>query len=272
MSKSKKDEVKKPVIPNDPPEIAGQPPVDSIEVTAPGAELPLTDDEPKLEQIAGEMPHVEEEAVAAAQEKENITQAPPVIDKVDRLGRKFDPVIHSINPDGTPRITVDGFLAQKRGNKAKIIMPERQATGQSVAPDAAALKEAVNRRYTAEVAAGLYIQTGVAIFGDEWQPEKSKEMDERQNLVNATDDYFKMVGFTELPPWAGLAVAYGSYGLRRFNRPVTKTKLQKAGDWCRNKIVKFYNWRLSRKKKKPATVEPDKINVEVEVKESEGGK
>jgi hypothetical protein len=251
-----------------PPEII--PPVEEIkppEIIPPVDELPLINADKELAKLTEEMPRVEAEAVAAAQDKEKIEAAPLLTEKLDKVGRRFDVGLHIINLDGTPRITEDGFLMTKRGRKSKVILPDRvkpetQAAGQ------VQVNEAINRRYTAIVAASMFIQTGVAIFGDEWQPEKSKETDEKENLINATDDYFKVVGFKQLPPWAGLAVAYASYGFRRFNRPVTKTKLQTLGEWFKKKSVGVYSWFINRKKKKPAIIPQDK-DVKVEVPDKE---
>jgi len=226
--------------------------------------LPVINPDTELDKLSEDMPRVEEEAIKAAQDKAAIApgELPPagISDALDKLGRRFDPAIHSIYPDGKPRLTVDGYLMQKRGNKAKIIYPDKTAGAGINLPGID--QEAINRRYTAEVSAGLFIQTGVVFFGDEWQPDKSKDFDERLNLVNATDDYFKIVGFKQLPPWAGLAMAYSSYAFRRINKPVTKTKIQSFGQRLKDKIAL---WWINRKNKKPAKKEA--ANVTVEVKE-----
>jgi hypothetical protein len=188
--------------------------------------LPKESADKHLEALTSEMPGIVPEAVEAANEADQRSEAAASV--VDKWGRPFDPAQHAAGPDGKPIFTATG-----RFTKVKLPKDRGPASRVNV-PDRAAIAQDQNRRAAATVCATMFIQTGMAVFGDEWAPEKSKEFDEQIYLVDATDEYFKMVGVADLPPWAVIIVAYGSYGLKRMARPRTKTIIQRMGGALKN--------------------------------------
>lgn len=229
-------------------------PQDQKEIIHPEKDLPTINAESQLSNLVSEMPEVVPEAVQSAQEEIQQSQNPQYSHLTDRYGRTFDSNIHLVDEQGKPKLTRDNNIRIRQGRKPsnKLNIPAEQQQQY--------IDEQRNRRYFAEVTANIFIQSGVAVFGDEWQPEKTKEFDEQNNLVNVTDDYYKVTGIKEPPPWAVLLIAYGSYGLRRFSRPKTKTTLQKFGGWCKQTTGKFFTWIKRNKKKGEKNARPNSGN------------
>jgi hypothetical protein len=139
----------------------------------------------------------------------------------------------------------DGTLKVKAG--ARPIKKPNDPTAAGVnLPDVNAQQMIAKRRAAAQVTAGTFIQVGMAVFGDEWKPDVSREFNEVEFLTQATDDYYAATGFKELPPWAALAVAYGSYAVKRLNRPVTQSKIK---GWFQAAKDKLILWWVNRGKK-----------------------
>ena len=231
--------------------------------------LEIIDDAKHIDAAAQVMPEISQEAVTAAQNKENILPVEPetLSGKLDKIGRSFDSALHLVDSDGRPKITQDGFLMQKRGGaaRAKLNIPAGQKSENKTAlADLSAQRDAGNRRATAVVTTGLFIQAGVTFFGDEWKPEKTAQEDEFTNLVDVLDNYYKEVGFKQMPPWAVVFMAFGGYAVKRLNKPVTQTKLQKIGGWFKNKGVAVYSWWINRRKPANAkkTIVPD-LKIEI---------
>jgi len=214
-----------------------------------GSVRPLVDAAPHIEALTGDMPQVVPEAVQAQAEtiSKETAQAATNADLglVDRYGRAFNPDLHATTPDGKPVTTRDGNISLKRGAKQKLNLPGDKPG--DVAPAPGIDQMAAKRRATAQVCAGTFIQTSIVIFGDEWRPEITKDFNEVEFLTQATDDYMKIAGFKEMPPWMGLAVAYGSYITKRLNKPQTQAKIKTWFQAAKDKIVL---WWVNRNNKK----------------------
>lgn len=182
-----------------------------------------------LEELASDMPEVVPDAVEAAEQKEaDIQKSSGGV--VDNKGRAFDSSLHATGADGRPLLTPTGRF--KRINLPKertgLIMPERE--------------QPVDQSYkvVAKTVVGIFIQCGYAVVGDEWLPEKSKEMDEEGNLVAVTEVYCASIGLKDLPPGLVCATAFCAYGLRRFTRPKTKSVVEKLTSGVKNFFVSMW--------------------------------
>lgn len=176
--------------------------------------------------LARTMPEPSEHAIEAAETSEAESQGP-----VDRDGRQFDPSLHCVDADGSPKLTARGFLRLKRqSNKAM-----QNAESQTLAPTYQA----------AAVMAGTIFALGVSIGGDEWSPkiDKSLGINEQEQMIEAWRKYFEAKGIQELPPWLEVAVVMGGYVLPRLAAPKTRSRLGNLGLWLKSKYVV---WRAKR--------------------------
>lgn len=155
----------------------------------------------------------------------------------DDQGTAFDPAIHAVKNDGTPSITKTGKFRKKtrRGNSTQ--NPHNlNLPGQ----------DNFTARDMGYFAAGAFINTGMILFGDEWEPENNAE---RQALEVAFYDWLDANGLDDLPPGLALAVACGSYALKRTTKPKTATKISYFFGWIKGKFsrVKTHASRTDRR-------------------------
>lgn len=136
----------------------------------------------------------------------------------DTAGQVFNPDIHATGRDGEPSMTSSGKYRLRKRRKDEITDEDTQ------------------RKTVADTSAGLFIQVGVAFFGDEWEPENK----EFEQLSLAFDNYYKAAGVAYIPPSLGLVIAMGGYSLKRVSKPTTKTKLGKVKDAMKNKLYKLF--------------------------------
>ena len=173
-----------------------------------------------LDAVVSNMPTPIPDAIEAAQVKD----AAASNDVKDPKGRLFDPAIHQTDAAGKPLLTPTGRF------KSKIRLP-KQTTGINLPTEQPlAVPE---YRAVARTLVGLFIQTGYALVGDEWLPEKTKDQDEEQNLISATENYCASTGFRDLPPGIIIAVAFIGYGLRRIGKPRTRNLVEKSIVWVK---------------------------------------
>lgn len=178
------------------------------------------------------------------------TTTPPAADATDKLARElieampaasvepetaamFDDIPRvEKKPDGKPNLKKDGTgVRQARGNKPK---PKPVATEtQSQAPEVKQA-EVVDVRAVAHNSAVVVVETmrmcGSFIGGDEWEfttvdLPNGQKFSERDNLVNAWEEYFVATGSPNLPPWVVPTVATLSYVGVRVSRPKTRSAL-----------------------------------------------
>lgn len=197
---------------------------DSVSEIIPEIEKELNRNEPikelnveqELEKLM-ELPEVVEDAIQASQDETKNNDGIDYSHYKDRDGNAFNKGYHETTPDGKPVLTKDGKLRKKRGrSNLKIPIEDKKAQ----------IDEQRNRRNISELTVACFLQVGIAIFGDEWKPELDLKqgIDEKGNLVDVTDDYYKVVGVANLPPWAAIIIAYGSYGIKRLPKPNTQSK------------------------------------------------
>ncbi len=184
-----------------------------------------------LDDLVADMPQVVPDAVEAGLAKE----AQETEEKLfaDKKGRTFDPNVHASGPDGKPVYTPTGRF------KMKLRLPQ---SGKVNLPDEKTNSVPGEYRLVAQTIVSSFIQVGYAFVGDEWLPEKSKEIDEEANLVSATETYCASTGFRDLPPGLVVAVAFIGYGIKRFGKPKTKSLVDKATSWVKTKATNFWLW------------------------------
>lgn len=140
----------------------------------------------------------------------------------DSAGEAFNPDLHE-SSKGSPRMTKGGKFHRKRSVKK---------SDESVIQTGDLSAKEIMYRTTAQTAAGLFVTSGLVLFGDEWQPkrvqinEQGDIFDEMANLNNALYEYIKTTNQNELDPRLMLMVALGGYALPRFTQPKTKGRLQ----------------------------------------------
>jgi hypothetical protein len=173
---------------------------------------------------------------------------------VDKLGNAFDSAIHQTTKDGRPLVTKTGKLARRPGNKAgsnghksKLVIPPTPgaSTGgpATPAPDAAA-KSSAGRLLAARAAASTLISAGIWYGGDEWRPYKGtvegRDIDERQSLINAFDEYFAAKEIDDFPPGIALTITVWAYAAPRVTMQGTANRTKSL--WGRFKL-----WLVKRK-------------------------
>lgn len=190
-------------------------------------------------ELAGEAPEPQPHAIEQAQAEAVAQQGR------DSNGIDFNPAIHAANADGSPKKTVKGAFAMKRGRPAgkatgaqpaaKVIIPGGAGT---TAPTLT--KEQLARRGGAGAAALLLVM-GVGLGGEEWQPRRDEKsgLDEKAMLECAFGDYFVANNMADLPPGWALTAAIGMYALPRFGMPKTQSRLAKVKNWIGAKIVQW---------------------------------
>lgn len=210
--------------------------------------------------LISEKPEVQPHAIAQAE-----AEAAANVGK-DAKGNVFNPAIHAVNADGSPRKTVGGAYALKRGKKSANAATGAAGTTSAnpahskgiVVPGTAAgmsAKEQASRTGGAQ-AANLFLMCAVAIGGDEWHPRKDDKigLDEKVMLETVFGDYFAAKQWEDLPPGLALIAAVGMFSMQRFAMPKTQTRLQKLRGWMGAKIGR---WKANRAAKKRGVVESD---------------
>ena len=129
----------------------------------------------------------------------------------------FDPLLHAVNPDGTPKRKVDGSYAMKRGRKSGV----PQSTS-SAAP-AAVSQATINADEAARQSCNMIINGAVLMFGEQWEP---RDKDEAKGLQISFKNYFEARGVPNVPPEVGLIVAVLAYSLPRITHEKTVSRFQ----------------------------------------------
>lgn len=217
-------------------------------------------------ELIGEKPGVSEHAIAAhsARQAANVGK--------DKAGATFNPAIHAVNADGSPRTTTKGIFALKRGRKGGAAEAPK-ATNKGVVIPGASVAASSNEqaaRAGGAGAANLMLMVSVALGGAEWHPVKDDKTgrDEKLMLETAFGDFFVSQGWQDLPPGWALAAACGMYALPRFAMPQTRTRMQRAKEWLWGKIG---SWRARRSAKKRGLPESDVERADREGREARRG-
>ncbi len=104
-------------------------------------------------------------------------------------------------------------------------------------------------RQQAEMMNSLIFGTMMTIGGEAWVPSGFKHgpiTDEMSACNAALADYLRQHPDVKLPPWAGLAAAYGNYVGMRLMAPTVRTKLAFG---LRGLFGRIRNWWRNRRKK-----------------------
>ena len=155
----------------------------------------------------------------------------------DHLG--FDPAIHAVNPDGTPKLTVDGAYAKKRGRRKVVDTAGENRPEVSAAPilpgnpgmDAAtvaAMSNAQTALFLVRTTTGVLSRA----IGPEWAAEKGEE----KGLSDAVKQYLDAKGGIQISPEMGLTLALAAYAVPRLATENTQSKLSRFAGWCRDRF------------------------------------
>lgn len=132
-------------------------------------------------------------------------------------GEQFDKAIHETDPiTNGPAYNRDGTLRRKRGRR-----PGQRYDGSELTDngDGTSMDEPPTPRpmttaqaeAEAKLASSMAFSSLQSLLGDEWEPDD----DERGSVNAALAEYLRTSGGLGLPPWAGVALAFGSYAVRR---------------------------------------------------------
>lgn len=182
------------------------------DTTKPVEGLPVSGDETKAEQGAGGDP-----ASSGVSDDSTIENAGSISDMVAHAIEShegFDPLVHAVNPDGTPKRKVDGSYALKRGRKSGV------APSPGSAP-VAAQEVTINTDEAARQSCNMLINGAVLLFGEQWEP---RDKDEAKGLQISFKNYFDARGVPNVPPEVGLAVAVLAYSLPRITHEKTVSR------------------------------------------------
>lgn len=172
----------------------------------------------------------------------------------DKFGTPFNESVHAKNPDGTPRKTVRGAWALKRGNKGKDAKPVAASNGIVLpgAPSAMSVKEQESRAAGAG-AANLMFALAVGLGGTDWQPRVDEKtgQNEKVMLEHAFGEYFVSKQWGDLPPGLALCAALSMYVLPRFAMPATRSRMQRFKEWCASKYGAWKARRMARRRGVP---------------------
>lgn len=198
----------------------------------------------------------------------------------DKNGNAFNPAIHAINADGTPRKTVGGAFALKRGKKSANAQNSTNSPKGASAANSTGIvipgqtssmsaKEQASRTGGAQ-AANLFLMASVMIGGEEFHPRKDEKvgLDEKVMLETVFGDYFAAKQWEDLPPGLALICGCGMFILPRLAMPKTQTRMQRVRGWLGSKIGR---WKANRAAKKRGIVESDVERADRESREARSG-
>jgi hypothetical protein len=145
----------------------------------------------------------------------------------------FDPDVHAVNEDGTPKKKADGSFAKKRGRKsgaaASALPPKAVSPLASVGEPVK-----ISADEAARQSANLVINAAVWTLGAEVGQPRDKA--EAEGLKLSFKNYFEARGVPNIPPEIGLFIAVGSYIGPRLYSEVGKTKMEKLTIWFKAKL------------------------------------
>jgi hypothetical protein len=182
-----------------------------------------------LDSAVNEMPEpspIADESIAALSDAEENTLKDQTT---------FDPSIHEADGSGNPIQNLDGSYRRKRGRK-----PGQSYDVSRVENSSPETVGSASPKTVAIATVETILTLGRTIGGEEWAPLKDKTLgvDERAQMVQAFEAYYRESGTIEMPAWIGVAIAVGAYALPRTAQPVTQSRLKKIGGWFKRKFGK----------------------------------
>ena len=210
-------------------------------------------EEPKIDSVE-QSPTPTMPEIVPGVPRETVPDTDPVGDAVAMAVSQwvgFDPAVHAVNPDGSPRLRVDGTYARKRGrggvsrettqtqtNAGLFDNPAQETDvprGTTFATPPSPEAAQVNLS-TREAAAAIVITSTTIlsrVVGAEWAAEKP----ELKSLTDATKTYIDAKGGIQMSPEMGLFLAVGMYAAPRFAHENTRSKFVQALDWCKDRFA-----------------------------------
>lgn len=152
----------------------------------------------------------------------------------------FDPAIHAVNEDGTPKRKASGAYALKRGRKAgtsaaSALPPKNAAANPAVGePGSQSEPVTINPDEAARQSANLVINASVWILGEEIG--KPQDKSEAEGLKLSFKNYYEARGVPNIPPEIGLFLAIGSYIGPRMMHEKSRSKMEMIGIWFKSKF------------------------------------
>lgn len=134
--------------------------------------------------------------------------------QTDRLGRRFDPSIHSVDAEGKPRLTSAGRLRVRRGlgGNAGQSQPSIGEDGGGLSPE--------TRMAGVAAASTFFLMCGM-FGGEDWKPT-NQEREAMQATMAATLDYYDV---QQVHPLVSLAAVMLVYAQPRLMKPETRGAL-----------------------------------------------
>lgn len=171
----------------------------------------------------------------------------------DVNGQAFNPAIHAVNADGSPRKTTRGAWALKRGRKGgPAPAPAAVSKGGIVIPGGTPQQSAKEQesRAAGVGAANLFFALCFGLGGPEWAPriDEKAGVNEKLMLESATADYFASREWSDLPPGLALTAALAMYALPRLSMPQTKSRVSRVKMWIAGKYGAWKARRMARKR------------------------
>lgn len=215
----------------------------------------LTGDGPALSPDIGTDPGTPEiEIPDQATSVDSESQSDPVADAVATAVEQwigFDPSIHAVNEDGTPRLKVDGTYARKRGKGGRKSVDDSGASGSAdlfgdtqTAPQSGATATAPQTQpvqtapnLSSQQAAAMLVIACTTVMGKLVGPEWTAEKAEQKALTDATKIYLDAKGGLNVTPEMGLFIALSMYAVPRLAHENTRSKFGLAVDWVRDRVA-----------------------------------
>lgn len=140
--------------------------------------------------------------------------------QTDRLGRQFDPTIHSVGADGKPRLTSAGNLRVRRGlgGNAGQSQPSNGDDGAGLSPEV---------RMAGVAAASTFFMITSMLGGEDWKPTK----EEREAITTCSAQTLDYYGLQQVHPLVSLAGVMMVYAQPRLTKSETRGALARL--WYR---------------------------------------
>lgn len=156
----------------------------------------------------------------------------------------FDPAIHAVADDGTPKRRADGSYALKRGRKSghsNSLPPKTGATATAIKTDSETVTDngpvKIAPDEMARQSANMVVNLAVWVCGEEIGAPKDKA--EADGLKMSFVNYYEARGVPNIPPELGLVIALGSYiGPRVTKSEKAKGFIERSYIWIRTKVGK----------------------------------
>lgn len=139
-------------------------------------------------------------------------------------GETFDPSIHEVNADGTPRLTKDGKPRRKRGRKGS---GNAGGSRSSVSGDGSTVPPVgtvtVDYNNLATITCNLFFTGTTSFLGKAWEPSQAEVV----SIHSSTKRFLEHYQIEDIPPGLALVLAVGVYAIPRLNDDETKRNIRR---------------------------------------------